>query len=141
MKLEYRILKKEKGSLSESCNYCVYNVQFGQDITYTPASHELVAYDNDEDCADIGAICDNCKKDFDNGVLPYCDECGRLKRRREYCICDRLENNKLSQGGSKTIEARLAKENKKLEKELKTAEKELKIEREEIAKFHEKSKE
>ena len=141
MKLEYKVLKLEKNSIKEGCNYCV--LDFGvENLTFTTATHEMVAYDNDGDCADISVICDTCKNDLEGGVLPYCDECGRLKRQREYWLCSGLENNKLSQEGtSKSFDYRLAKENKKLEKELKTAKKELNVEREEITKFHEKSKE
>jgi len=41
--------------------------------------------DDDGNCADISVICDACKKYLESETLSYCDECGRLKRQREYC--------------------------------------------------------
>jgi len=139
-KLEYRILEKTKESVPY-CNYCVIS----DDVRLDNAIHELVAYNESGNCADISSICADCKKDFENDSLPYCEECGRLKRNREGCFCAFIteEQSKMLSaevGTSQTIESRLVKENKKLEKELKTAKKELKIEREEVAKFQEKSK-
>ena len=139
MKLEYRILEAE--NKTRSCNYCLLDVPFGQELTFTPANYEIVAYDKKDKCVDIASICDNCKKDLENGTLPYCEECGRLKRNRGYCFCSLQKERPIQSSSSQTIEARLAKKTKELEKELKTAKEGLKIEREEVAKFQEKSEE
>ncbi len=145
MKLEYRILKIAKDSI-ESCNYCPLYVHYGEDITFTPATHEIMAYDNNGDCADIATICDNCKKDFENNNLSYCELCGRLQRNRRGCYCNLLKDGKFrtlsaEEGTSQTIKSHLAKETKELERKLKTAKEELNVEREEVAKFQEKSEE
>jgi hypothetical protein len=140
MKLEYRVLELEKDSIREDCNYCVLNLR-AENLTFITATYEMVAYDDDENCADISVICDNCKKDLEDGVLPYCEECGRLKRQREYCFCSLRKDRPIQSSSSQSIEARLVKENKRIEKELKTAKKELKVEREEVVKFQEKSEE
>jgi len=141
MKLGYRILELEKNSRREDCNYCVLNFR-AENLTFTTATHEMVAYDNDGDCADIAVICDNCKKDLESGTLPYCELCGRLKRNRGYCLCSSLENDKISQEGtSKSFDYRLENKTRELEKELSVTKEELKIEREEVVKFQEKSKE
>ena len=42
MKLEYRILEAE--NKTRSCNYCLLDVPFGQELTFTPANYEIVAY-------------------------------------------------------------------------------------------------
>jgi hypothetical protein len=121
MKLEYRILEAE--NKPQSCNYCLLytHYRYGEDITFTPATHEIVAYryDNDGDCADIAVICNNCKRDLESGTLPYCELCGRSKRNRVYCLCSRLENNKIKQERtSKSFDYHLEKKTKKLEKDL-----------------------
>ena len=112
------------------------------------ATHELVAYHEDGSTADIniGSICTDCKKDFENNNLSHCELCGRLQRNRMGCYCNLLKDGKFKtssteDGTSQTIESHLANKTKKLESELKTSKEELNIEREEVAKFHEKSKE
>src|SRR6266511_5463303 len=139
MKLEYRILEAENKTWS--CNYCLLDVPLGQNLNITPANYEIVAYDKKDKCVDIASICDNCKKDLENGTLPYCEECGRLKRNRGYCFCSLQKERPIQSSSSQTIEAHLAKKTKELEKELVTTKEELKVEREEITKFHEKSEE
>ena len=140
-RLEYKILEKTKESVPY-CNYCAIS----DNAKLDNATYELVAYNESGNCADISSICIDCKKDFENDALPYCEECGRLKRNREGCFCSFIteEQSKMLSaevGTSQTIESRLVKENKKLEKELKNVRKELRVEREEIAKFQKKSEE
>ena len=141
MKLEYRVLERTKSSVPY-CNYCAIS----DEPVIDNATHELVAYHKDDSTADIGSICADCKKDFENNNLSYCELCGRLQRNRMGCYCSLLKDGKFGmlsteEGNSQTVEARLVKENKQIEKELKTTRKELKIEREEVVKFQEKSEE
>src|SRR6185369_15742861 len=140
-KLEYRIIERTKLSVPY-CNYCVIS----EEPVLDNATHKLVAYHEDNSTADIGSICADCKKDFENNNLSYCELCGRLQRNRQGCYCSLLKDGKFrtlstEEGTSQTIEAHLAKETKELEKELKTAKEELNVEGEEITKFHKKSKE
>nr|CAG8686543.1 9332_t:CDS:2 [Entrophospora candida] len=130
-KLEYKILERIKSSVPY-CNYCA--------ISDEPVLHE------DDSTADIGSICADCKKDFENDNLSYCELCGRLQRNRQGCYCSLLKDGKFrtlstEEGTSQTIESHLAKKTKELEKKLKTTKEELNVEREEIAKFQEKSEE
>ena len=145
MRLEYRVLEVAKGS-RETCDHCLLDFH-ASSFTFIPATHEIVAHDKKGDCVDISFICANCKKDLENEILPYCEECGRLKKHREACFCNHLKDKKLNQPASedaliaRSFSSRLENKTKELEKELSTAKEELNIEREEVGKFHEKSKE
>ena len=94
---------------------------------------------------DIVYICSECKKDYENNALPWCEKCGRLKRKRIGCVCSYLkakptslfEEELLLQFFSSCLENKI----RKFKKKLSTAKEELSIEREEVAKFHKKSKE
>lgn len=148
MKLEYRILEAAEGD-KQDCNYCSLSFQdfrFKDSLTFNIATHQVAAFKDNDDYADIAYICADCKKDFDNDTLPYCELCGRLKRNRKGCFCNLLENKPIQSLSteeitSRTFGYRLEKKTRELEKELSTAKEELNIEREEVGKFHEKSKE
>ena len=140
-KLEYRIIERTKLSVPY-CNYCVIS----EEPVLDNATHELVAYHEDGSTADIGSICADCKKDFENNNLSHCELCGRLQRNRMGCYCNLLKDGKFRTSSTKdgmfqTIESHLANKTKKLENELKAAKEELNIEREEVVKFQEKSEE
>ena len=148
MKLEYRILKVAEGD-KQDCNYCSLSFRdfrFKDSLTFNVATHQVAAFKDNNDYADIAYICADCKKDFENDVLPYCELCGRLKRNRKGCFCDLLEDKPIQSLSteeitSRTFGYRLEKKTRELEKELKTAKDKLNIEREEITKFQEKSEE
>ena len=148
MKLEYRILEVAKRD-KQDCNYCSLSFRdfcFKDSLTLNVATHQLAAFKNNDDYADIAYICADCKKDFENNILPYCELCGRLQRNRQGCYCSLLKDGKFrtlstEEGTSQTIESHLAKKTKELEKKLKTTKEDLNVEREEIAKFQEKSEE
>ena len=153
MKLEYRILEVAEGD-KQDCNYCSLSFRdfrFKDNLTFNIATHQVAAFkdyddDDDDDDADIAYICADCKKDFENNNLSYCELCGRLQRNRRGCYCNLLKDGKFrtlsaEEGTSQTIKSHLAKETKELERKLKTAKEELNVEREEVAKFQEKSEE
>ncbi|CAI2180378.1 7912_t:CDS:2 [Funneliformis geosporum] len=101
-KFDTYILQKNKNSL-------VFNV----------ATYQIATFKDNGDYADIAHICNNCKKDLESGILPYCELCGRLKRNRKACFCNLLKENKT----------------RELEKEQSVAKEELKIERKKVVKF------
>ena len=148
MKLEYRILEVAEGD-KQDCNYCSLSFRdfrFKDSLTFNIATHQVAAFKDNDDYADIAYICADCKKDFENDTLPYCELCGRLKRNRKGCFCNLLENKpiqslSMEEITSRTFGYRLEKKTRELEKELSTTKEELNIEREEVVKFHEKSKE
>ena len=57
----------------------------------TSATHQMVACNTPDDYFDIVFICDECKKDYDNNTLPWCEKCDRLKRNRNRCLCSHLK--------------------------------------------------
>jgi len=148
MKLEYRVLELVKGDEQE-CNYCFLDYDDPTLLNFdtAPATHQMVALEEDGSNADIVFICKDCKKDYDNNTLPRCEECSRLKRNRNRCYCRRLAKNKPTKPLTteeliaQSFSYRLENKTKELEKELSTTKEELKIEREEVAKFQEKSEE
>ena len=111
------------------------------------ATHQMVARNTPDGYSDIVFICGECKKDYDNDALPWCEECDRFKRNRNRCFCRRLAKNKSTKPFSeetliaRSFSSRLENNIRELEKELYATKEELAIEREEVAKFHEKSKE
>jgi septal ring factor EnvC (AmiA/AmiB activator) len=105
-----------------------------------------VARNTPDGYSDIVFICGECKKDYDNNTLPWCEKCGRLKRNRNRCFCSHLKAKSTKPLSDKELLSqafsfRLENKTRELEKELFTAKEKLKIEREEIAKFQEKSEE
>lgn len=148
MKLEYRVLEVAEGD-KQDCNYCSLDFWSKNDLKFATATHEMMALDKKTgDCVDIAYICAECKKDFDNAVLPYCELCGRLKRNRNNvnCVCNFMKNKPSKPISAETIIAqsfasRLENKIKELEKELSATKETLKVEREEITKFHETSEE
>ena len=111
------------------------------------ATHQMVARNTPDGYSDIVFICGECKKDYDNDALPWCEKCGRFKRSRNRCFCRRLAKNKSIKPFpeetliARSFSSRLENKIRELEKELYATKEELAIEREEVAKFHEKSKE
>jgi len=95
MKLEYRVLELAKGDKQE-CNYCLLDYDDPTLLNFdtAPATHQMIALEEDGSNADIVFICGECKKDYDNNALPCCEECDRLKRNRNRCYCRRLAKNK-----------------------------------------------
>ena len=148
MRLEYRVLELAKEDKKE-CNYCFldYNDPTHLHFDTAPATHEMVALEENGGYADIVFICKDCKRDYDNDTLPWCEECGRLKRNRNRCYCHHLAKNKSTKSltaeelVAQSFGSHLEKKTRELENELSTTKEELKIEREEIAKFQEKSEE
>ena len=139
MKLDYRVVEATKGT-KWSCNFCPYSK--GKSST---ATHEMVARKSNG-YADVAYICSDCKKDFDNDTLPWCEKCGRIKRNRISCFCRLVEDKDAEPASEEAILAQayssqLENKTKELEKELSVTKEELKIEREEVAKFQEKSEE
>ena len=119
MKLEYRIIEVTKGS-RWSCNFCSYDK--GKSST---ATHEMVAR-KPNGYADVAYICKDCKKDFDNNILPWCEKCGRVKRNRISCFRRLVEDQDTEPVSEETIIAqayssRLESKIKELEKELAAA--------------------
>ena len=146
--MEYRILEVAEGD-KQDCNYCSFSFRdfrFKDNLTLNIATHQVAAFKDNDDYADIAYICADCKEDFENDILPYCELCGRLKRNRKGCFCNLLENKpiqslSMEEITSRTFGYRLEKKTRELEKELSTTKEELNIEREEVVKFHGKSKE
>src|SRR6185369_10190409 len=144
MKLEYRVLELAKGNEQE-CHYCFVDYDDPTNLNFdtTPATHQMIAHTETEQYFDIAFICKDCKVEYDNGTLPRCEKCDRLKRNKSRCYCHKVkkkttlptERELISQSFSTRLENRT----RELEKELSTAKEELKIEREEVAKFQEKS--
>jgi len=141
MKLEYRVIEISKSDKYKwGCDFCSYDK--GKVST---ATHEIVARKSNG-YADVAYICSDCKRDFENNALPWCEKCGRVKRNRISCFCRLVEDQDAEPTSEETIIAqayssRLESKIKELEKELSATKEVLKIEREEIAKFHEKSEE
>ena len=133
MKLKYRTLEGDK----QDCNYCSLSFRdfrFKDSLTFNIATHQVAAFKDNDDYADIAYICADCKKDFDNDTLPYCELCGRLKRNRKGCFCNLLENKPIQSLSteeitSRTFGYRLEKKTRELEKELTSAKEELNIEK------------
>jgi hypothetical protein len=146
MKLEYRVLELAKESENQ-CSYCFidYSDPTLLDFNTAPATYEMVALEKDGSNADIAFICNDCKIDYDNNVLPRCEKCDRLMRNKSLCYCHKIEKKTTTPTKSELISQsfsyRLEKKTRELEKELSTAKEDLNIEREEITKFHEKSEE
>jgi len=148
MKLEYRILEVAEGD-KQDCNYCSLSFRdfrFKDSLTFNIATHQVAAFKDNDDYADIAYICADCKKDFENDTLPYCELCGRLKRNRKGCFCNLLKDRPIQSLSteeitSRTFGSRLEKKTQELEKELSSTKEALEIEREEVVKFQEKSEE
>ena len=146
MKLEYRVLELAKGDEQE-CHYCFVDYDDPTNLNFdtAPATHQMIAHTETEQYFDIAFICKDCKVEYDNGTLPRCEKCDRLKRNKSRCYCHKVkkkatlptERELISQDFSTCLENKT----RELEKELSTAKEELKIEREEVAKFQEKSEE
>ncbi|CAG8520084.1 3140_t:CDS:2, partial [Ambispora gerdemannii] len=135
---EQKILEVAEGD-KQDCNYCSFSFRdfrFKDNLTLNIATHQVAAFKNNNDYADIAYICADCKKDFENDTLPYCELCDRLKRNRKGCFCNLLENKPIQSLSTEEITSRtfgyhLEKKTRELEKELSTAKEELNIEREE----------
>ena len=147
MRLEYRILEIAQGDEQE-CNFCFLDFDDPTLLNFdtAPATHQMVARNTPDGYSDIVFICGECKNDYDNNTLPWCEKCGRLKRNRNRCFCSHLKAKSTKQISDKellsqTFSSRLEKKTRELEKELSTAKEGLKIEIEEVAKFQEKSEE
>jgi hypothetical protein len=71
MRLEYRVLELAKEDKKE-CNYCFldYNDPTLLNFDTAPATHEMVASEENGGYADIVFICKDCKRDYDNDTLP-----------------------------------------------------------------------
>ena len=141
MKLEYRVIEISKSDKYKwGCDFCSYDKE-----KVSNATHEMVARKSNG-YVDFAYICSDCKKDFENNALPWCEKCGRIKRNRISCFCRLVKDQDAEPASEETIIAqayssRLESKIKELEKELSATKEALKIEREEIAKFHEKSEE
>ena len=147
MKLEYRVLEISKDDEQE-CNFCFldFNDPTNFSLDTAPATHQMVGHNTPDGYADIVFICKDCKKDYDNNTLPWCEKCDRLKRNRSRCFCSRLKAKSTKPLSDKELlsqafSSRLENKTGELEKELSTAKEELNIEREEVVKFQEKSEE
>jgi hypothetical protein len=147
MRLEYRILEITQGDEQE-CNFCLLDFDDPTLLNFDTAlaSHQMVARNTPDGYSDIVFICGECKKDYDNNTLPWCEKCGRLKRNRNRCFCSHLKAKSTKPLSDKELLSqafsfRLENKTRELEKELSITNEELKIEREEIAKFQEKSEE
>ena len=146
MKLEYRTLELAKGDEQE-CHYCFVDYDNPTNLNFdtAPATHQMIAHTETEQYFDISFICKDCKAEYDSGVLPRCEKCDRLKRNKSRCYCHKVKKKATLPTEreliSHSFSSRLENKTRELEKELSTAKEELNIEREEVAKFHEKSKE
>ncbi len=132
MKLEYRILEVAEGD-KQDCNYCLLDFQAKIGFNLNTATHEIAANNKEGDCVDIAFICTTCKRDLENGALPYCELCGRLKRNRRGCFCELLTDRPSQPVSEETLIARsfssrLENKTRELEKELSAAKEELKVE-------------
>ena len=132
----------------QECNFCFLDYDDPTLLNFDTASaaHQMVARHTIDGYSDIVFICNECKKDYDNNILPWCEKCDRLKRNRNRCFCSCLKAKPTKLLSDKELlpqafSSRLENKTRELEKELSTAKEELNIEREEVAKFHEKSKE
>ena len=147
MRLEYRILEIAQGDEQE-CNFCFLDFDDPTLLNFdtAPATHQMVARNTPDGYSDIVFICSECKKDYNNNTLPWCEKCGRLKRNRNRCFCSHLKTKSTKPLSDKELLSqafsfRLENKTRELEKELSITKEELKIEREEVAKFQEKSEE
>src|SRR6185369_16490228 len=121
----------------QECNFCFLDFDDPTLLNFdtVPATHQMVACNTPGGYTDIVFICKDCKKDYDNNVLPHCEECGRLKRNRDKCYCHHLAKNKSTKPVSKetllsqSFSSHLENKIRELEKELSTAKEELNIER------------
>jgi hypothetical protein len=94
-----------------------------------------VARNTPDGYSDIVFICGECKKDYNNNILPWCEKCGRLKRNRNRCFCSHLKAKSTKPLSDKELLSQA------FSFRLENTKEELKIEREERAKFQEKSEE
>ena len=146
MRLEYRVLELAKEKEND-CSYCFidYDDQTNLDFSTASATHQMVAHTETEQYFDISFICKDCKVEYDNGTLPRCKKCDRLKRNKRLCYCHKTKSKTALPTGeelvSQSFSSHLENKTRELEKELSTAKETLKIEREEVAKFQEKSEE
>ena len=147
MRLEYRILEIAQGNEQE-CNFCFLDFDDPTLLNFdiAPATHQMVAHNTPDGYSDIVFICGECKKDYNNNTLPWCEKCGRLKRNRNRCFCSHLKRKSTKPFSDKELlsqafSSRLENKTRELEKELSATKEALTIEQEEVAKFHEKSKE
>ena len=133
----------------QECNFCLLDFDGPTLLNFdtAPATHQMVARNTPDGYSDIVFICKEYEKDYDDDALLWCEECGRLKRNRNRCFCRRLAKNKSTKPLSeetliaRSFSSRPENKIRELEKELYATKEELVIEREEVAKFHEKSKE
>jgi len=147
MRLEYRILEITQGDEQE-CNFCFLDFDDPTLLNFdtAPATHQMVARNTPDGYSDIVFICGECKNNYDNNTLPWCEKCGRLKRNRNRCFCSHLKAKSTKPLSDKELLSqafsfRLENKTRELEKELSITNEELKVEREEVAKFQEKSEE
>jgi late competence protein required for DNA uptake (superfamily II DNA/RNA helicase) len=148
--LLYTVLELEEWcSTKLPCSFCVSLREEDkitcQIITRSKVTHKLVAMD---------FACQNCKEKFENNQIPKCERCGRLRvdsdtnytTGKYVCRCiERGENIEEKELPALPQEERQStfyeRQINGLREELATTEEELQIEREEVANFHEKSKE
>ena len=97
MRLEYRVLEIVKGDEQE-CNFCFLDFDDSTNFNFdtAPATHQMTARNTPDGYSDIVFICNECKKDYDNNILPRCEKCDRLKRNRNRWFCSRLKTKSLS---------------------------------------------
>ena len=134
MRLEYRILEIAQGDEQE-CNFCFLDFDDPTLLNFdtAPATHQMVARNTPDGYSDIVFICGECKNDYDNNTLPWCEKCGRLKRNRNRCFCSHLKAKSTKPLSDKellsqTFSFRLENKTRELEKELSITKEELKIE-------------
>jgi hypothetical protein len=77
-------------------------------------------------------ICGECKKDYDNNTLPWCEKCGRLKRNRNRYFCSHLKAKSTKPPSDKELLSQafgfhLEDKTKELEKEPSITKEELKL--------------
>ena len=74
MRLEYRILEIAQGDKKE-CNFCFLDFDDPTLLNFdtAPATHQMVARNTPDGYSDIVFICSECKKDYNNNTLPWCD--------------------------------------------------------------------
>ena len=126
MKLEYRVLELAKGDEQE-CHYCFVDYDDPTNLNFdtAPATHEMVALEEDGSSADIAFICKECKVEYDNNTLPRCEKCDRLKRNKSRCYCHKVKKKQTQSLTNMELVAqsfsfRLESKTRELEKELAT---------------------
>ena len=129
-------LEIAKGDEQE-CKFCFLDFDDPTLLNFdtAPATHQMVACNTPDGYSDIVFICGDCKKDYDNNTLPWCEKCGRLKRNRNRCFCSHLKAKSTKPLSDKELLSQAFSFH--LEKSYQLPKEELKTEREEVAKLQE----